>query len=61
MGQDRALAERQNRRAFIGGSDARIIMGSDEAALHPALAGEARRRRAGKPVGQSGGPAWDRH
>ena len=35
-----------DRKHFIGGSDARIIMGSDEAALHPALAGEARRSRA---------------
>ena len=26
------------RRSFIGGSDARIIMGDDEAALAPALA-----------------------
>ena len=28
------LADSRNRRSFIGGSDARIIMGDDEAALH---------------------------
>ena len=32
-----------DRQHFIGGSDARIIMGGDEAALHPAVAGEAGR------------------
>ena len=32
----------QGRKNFIGGSDARIIMGNDEAALAPPLAGEAR-------------------
>src|SRR5262249_8518619 len=30
----RILADSTNRRSFIGGSDARIIMGDDEAALH---------------------------
>ena len=35
-----------DRRSFIGGSDARVIMGDDEAMLHPAVAGEARRGRA---------------
>ena len=29
----RMLADSRNRRSFIGGSDARIIMGEDEAAL----------------------------
>src|ERR1700692_3475720 len=29
----RQIADSRNRRAFIGGSDARIIMGDDEAAL----------------------------
>ena len=29
----RILADSTNRRSFIGGSDARIIMGDDEAAL----------------------------
>ena len=38
-----------NRQHFIGGSDARIIMGSDEAALHR-LAGKRRRSRARGPV-----------
>ena len=33
----------QNRRFFIGGSDARIIMGSDEAALIQLLAGKTGR------------------
>ena len=39
------------RRSFIGGSDARIIMGDDEARPAPALAGKARRGRAGGPLG----------
>ena len=38
---------------FIGGSDARIIMGDDEEALVPTLAGKARRGRAGGSVVQS--------
>ena len=40
-----------DRRQFIGGSDARIIMSPDEAALNPALEGKARRGRTGGPVG----------
>ena len=32
--QDRTLADSTDRRSFIGGSDARIILGSDETALH---------------------------
>ena len=47
----------EERRHFIGGSDARIIMGDDEAALAPALAGETRRGRAGGPVRQPDRPA----
>ena len=43
----------QSRRTFIGGSDARIIMGNDEAALTPPLAREARRSGTGGPLGQS--------
>ena len=35
MGPPRTLF--LNRRCFIGGSDARIVMGSDEAALRPLL------------------------
>ena len=46
-----------DRRSFIGGSDARIIMGDDEAALHPALAREAGRGRAGGPLRQPHRPA----
>ena len=34
------------RRSFIGGSDARIIMGNDEARSPAPLAGKARRGRA---------------
>ena len=33
----------EDRRYFIGGSDARIVMGNDEAALSAAVAGKARR------------------
>ena len=47
----------RDRRYFIGGSDARIIMGDDEAALAPPLAGEARRGRAGGPLRQPHRPA----
>ena len=36
-------ANQTDRRGFIGGSDVRIIMGNDEAALHPAVEGKARR------------------
>ena len=50
-------ADKPQRNAFIGGSDARIIMGDDEAALAAPLAGEARRGRAGRSVGQSDRPA----
>ena len=32
------MRPKSNRRYFIGGSDARIIMGDDEAALRQALA-----------------------
>jgi predicted phage-related endonuclease len=39
-----------SRRAFIGGSDARIIMGTDEAALVPSLARKTRRSRARGPI-----------
>src|SRR5215471_5990735 len=49
-----------DRRYFIGGSDARIIMGNDEAAPPPALAGEARRSRARGSLKQSRRPAWPR-
>jgi hypothetical protein len=37
----------QDRRTFIGGSDARIIMGDDEADLIRLWAGEARRGQSG--------------
>jgi hypothetical protein len=40
---------RTDRRSFIGGSDARIIMGQDEKALIRLWAGKARRGRAGGP------------
>ena len=50
----------ESRRAFIGGSDARIIMGDDEAGPAPPLAGEARRGRARGPVRQSDRPARGR-
>ena len=46
-----------DRRSFIGGSDARIIMGDDEAALRPALAGKAGRDRAGGSIRRPGRPA----
>ena len=39
----------EDRRSFIGGSDARIIMGDDEAP-GPAVAGKARRDRARGPL-----------
>src|SRR5262249_10207417 len=48
------------RRYFIGGSDARTIMGDDEDGPPPALAGEARRGRTGRPVRQYRCPAWPR-
>src|ERR1700730_14188205 len=41
-----------NRRGFIGGSDARIIMGDDESRPHPPLARETGPNRAGGPVRQ---------
>ena len=48
----------ENRRSFIGGSDARIIMGSDEAALvRPRR--ETRRGGPGGPVRQSHRAARD--
>ena len=47
-----------DRRSFIGGSDARIVMGRNRSA--PAVAGEARRGRAGGSVGQPDRPARDR-
>ena len=37
------LFDSAERRSFIGGSDARMIMGNDEAALVSALARETRR------------------
>jgi hypothetical protein len=43
------LADSSDRCRFIGGSDARIIMGQDEAALVPL--GEARRAEAEDPSG----------
>ena len=46
-----------NRGTFIGGSDARIIMGDDEARSAAAVAGKARRGRAGGPLGQPHRPA----
>ena len=46
-----------DRRTLVGGSDARIIMGDDEAALAAAMAGKARRGRAGGPVWQPHRPA----
>ena len=55
--QVRTLADSTNRRSFIGGSDARIIMGDDERRPAPAVAGEARRDRARGPVGQPHCPA----
>ena len=39
------------RRNFIGGSDARIIMGDDESRPAPSVAGKTGRGRAGGPVG----------
>ena len=39
-----------DRRSFIGGSDARVIMGDDEGQSGSALAREARRGRAGGSV-----------
>ena len=47
----------ENRRRFIGGSDARIIMGDGRGRPAPPLAGEAGRGRAGRPFGQSDRPA----
>ena len=41
------------RNGFIGGSDARIIMGNDEAALHRLWREKRGRDGAGRPVGQS--------
>ena len=49
-----------SRRSFIGGSDARIIMGDDESRPAAPLAGEARRGRAGRPLRQPHRPAWGR-
>jgi hypothetical protein len=49
-----------HRRDFIGGSDARVIMGQDEKALIRLWAGKARRGRAGGPLGQPDRPAWPR-
>ena len=46
-----------DRRYFIGGSDARIIMGNDEAALVAAVARKTRRDRAREPVRQPHRPA----
>src|SRR4051812_36256279 len=48
------------RRAFIGGSDARVIMGTDEAALLWPMAGKAWRTRARGPVRQPYCPAGAR-
>ena len=45
-----ASVTRSERRAFIGGSDARTIMGDDEPALHPIMAREAPRNRAAGPL-----------
>ena len=39
--KSRVSGPQKNRRSFVGGSDARIIMGDDEKALVPALAGKA--------------------
>ena len=46
-----------SRRSFIGGSDARIIMGGERRA-GPPLARKAGRSRAGGPLGQPRGAAW---
>ena len=51
----------KDRRYFIGGSDARIIMGDDEAALLPPVAGKARRGRARGPLRQPHRPARRSH
>ena len=50
-----------NRRHFIGGSDARIIMGSDEAALVRLWREKTGRSRAGGLVWQPHRSAWDGH
>ena len=55
--QVRTLADLTNRRSFIGGSDARIIMGDDETGPAAAVARKAGRDRAGGPVGQPHCPA----
>ena len=46
-----------DRRHFIGGSDARIIMGDDEADSHPAVARKARRDPASRFLTKSHRPA----
>ena len=50
-----------DRRLFIGGSDARIIMSSDEAALIRALEGKARGGQTRGFIGQSRRPTGCRH
>ena len=52
------VTKTKTRRHFIGGSDARIIMGADEGALIRLMAGKARRSRVRRPFGQSDRPAW---
>ena len=44
------IADSRNRRTFIGGSDARIIMGDRRGRPAPPLARETRRGRAGGPL-----------
>ena len=51
------------RRSFIGGSDARVIMGDDESALHR-LWGEKRPAKLGRrisPAASSSSSSWARH
>ena len=50
MGQAANRTRPPDRRSFIGGSDARIIMGDDEPRPPPPLAGEARRSRTYRPI-----------
>ena len=61
MGLETAANSKVDRRHFIGGSDARIIMSPNEAALIRLWEGETPRGRTRRSLGQSHRPARPRH
>src|ERR1700674_4240144 len=60
-GQMTKATQKPDRMNFIGGSDARIIMGKGRESAVAALAGKARRGGCPRPLRRPDRPAWPRH